>query len=157
MVPSPNSPLPQAAECNDCPMNAFNSRGAGKACKNERLLALLPPESTPEAPLEKAPMWTLSVSPTKARGFDGYVGDVRRTFALPPIGVVTSISLDSKQDYPALDFGDPLPNPNLAVHFARQGEAQAMLAVEPDVSQFVAQSTKAPAKKAAPVRAVPRR
>ena len=45
MVPSPNAPNPQAKDCQSCPMNAWGSDGKGKACKNGRKLAVLPPGS----------------------------------------------------------------------------------------------------------------
>jgi hypothetical protein len=149
LVPSPNAPLPQAKTCAECPMNAFGSSGKGKACKNERLLAVLPPDGADDTPL-----WTLGVSPTGIKGFDGYVANVARTFNTVPVGVVTTVSLDPNVDYPSLRFGDPVPNPGLGTHFARQAEAKAMLAVEPDVSTFGAAK---PAAKAAAKRPAVRR
>lgn len=150
LVPSPNSPLPQAATCAECPMNQFGSAGAGKACKNERHLAVLPPDGDDETPL-----WALSVSPTGIKGFDGYVAGVARTFQTIPAGVVTTVELDPSKTYPSLMFGGAVPNPNVNAHFARQEEARAMLAVEPDVSGYGVE--KPPAKKAAPKRPAVRR
>lgn len=132
MVPSKNSPLPQASDCSSCPMNQFGSAGDGKACKNCRVMAVLPPDAD-----EDTPMWILSTSPTANKGFDGYVGQVARIFEMPPIGVVTTVSFDPSVTYPKLQFGNPQPNQNVGVHFARQDEARDMLAVEPDVSGFV--------------------
>ena len=150
LVPSPNSPLPQAKTCAECPMNAFGSKGKGKACKNERTAALLPPDADDDAPL-----WKLNVSPTGIKGFDAHVAGVLRTFQTIPVGVVTTISLDPNESYPKLIFSDPVPNPNLAAHFARQAEAAEMLRVEPDVSGYGVE--KPPAQKAAPKRSMPRR
>ena len=73
MVPSKNAPVPQSADCGSCPMNQFGSAGAGKACKNSRMLAVLPPDAD-----ENTPMWTLSTSPTANKGFDGFVTSVAR-------------------------------------------------------------------------------
>ena len=42
LVPSPNSPNKQAETCSACPNNQFGSAGKGKACKNTRLLAVMP-------------------------------------------------------------------------------------------------------------------
>ena len=42
LVASDNSPQKQADTCAECPMNAFGSAGKGKACKNGRVLAVLP-------------------------------------------------------------------------------------------------------------------
>lgn len=146
LAPSPNAPEPQAKTCAECPMNAFGSKGAGKACKNERLLAVLPPTAEADDPL-----WLLSVAPTAIKGFDGYVASVARAFETPPFGVVTTLSLDETKTYALPVFSEPTPNENMAVHFARQGEARELLAVEPDLTQRTAK----PAAKAAPRRAAP--
>jgi hypothetical protein len=131
LAPSPNSPEPQAKTCAECPMNQWGSDGKGKACKNERKLALLPPDADADTPL-----WMLKVSPTASKNFDAHVNGIARTFQTPPVGAITSISLDPTTDYPKLVFGDAQPNPNLTTHFARQDEAKALLAVEPDVSGY---------------------
>lgn len=143
MVPSPNSPNPQAKDCQSCPMNQFGSDGKGKACKNGRKLAVLPPDAD-----ETTDIWTLGVSPTALKNFDGFVAGVARTFAVPPVGVVATVGLSEAVDYPQLQFTDPKPNDNLPVHFARQAEAREMLMVEPDVSNYQAPTAR-PAKKAA--------
>lgn len=132
MVPSPNAPLPQATDCQSCPMNQFGSSGDGKACKNSRVLAVLPPDAD-----EDTPLWLLATSPTANKGFDGYVAGVARVFQMPPVGVVTTVGFDTSVTYAKLTFSDPQPNANLADHFGRQEEARAMLAVEPDVTSFV--------------------
>lgn len=131
LVPSPNSPDRQADDCASCPMNAFGSKGAGKACKNTRLLAVLPPGAD-----EETPLWTLAVSPTAIRNFDGYVNDVRRLFNSPPLGVVTTVAFSEGSDYAQLSFSDPQPNADAAVAIARRAEAVELLAQEPDVSSF---------------------
>lgn len=144
MVPSKNAPLIQAPDCQSCPMNQFRSDGDGKACKNTRVLAVLPPDAD-----ENTPMWVLATSPTANKGFDGFVTSVARVFQMPPVGVITTVGFDNNVSYAKLVFSDPQPNPSVDVHFGRQEEAKAMLAVEPDVSQF---KTAAPAKKSAGAR-----
>lgn len=144
MVPSKNSPLLQAVDCQACPNNQFGSSGDGKACKNTRVLAVLPPDAD-----EDTPLWILATSPTANKGFDGFVTSVARVFQTPPVGVVVTVGFDSAVTYAKLVFSDPQPNPSVGVHFARQAEAQAMLAVEPDVSGFV---KAAPARGKAAVR-----
>lgn len=146
MVPSANAPEKQNDDCDSCPMNAFGSAGAGKACKNTRLLAVLPPDADADTPI-----WTLSVPPTAIKGFDGHIKAVLRTFGMAPVAVVTSITLDPDVDYFKPEFGNPVPNENIEVHFARLAEAQEILFAEPDVSGFNAK----PAKPA--VRAVARK
>jgi len=143
LVPSENSPVKQADSCAECPMNAFGSAGAGKACKNSRLLAVLPPDAD-----EDTPMWTLATSPTAIKGFDGFVKNVQRMFGVPPVGVVATVSFDDAVDHACLKFSDAEPNGNAGVHLARLEEAKEMLAAEPDVSSY----GQAPAKKTAPAR-----
>lgn len=146
MVPSDNSPNRQAETCAACPNNVFGSAGAGKACKNTRVLAVLPPDGDANTPL-----WTLSVSPTAIKAFDGFVQSLSR-LGTAPISMVTEVSFDPTKDYASLRFADPQPNENLAAHFARQPEAREMLLAEPDVSSYVA-AAPAPARgRTAPAR-----
>lgn len=152
LAPSANSPEPQAKTCAECPMNQFGSKGKRKACNNERKLAVLPPDADADTP-----MWTLKVATMGVKSFDSHVNAVVRTFQTPPVGVITSIGLDESVDYPKLTFGNPQPNEALAEHFARQKEAQDMLATEPDVSSYVAASARPAARKAAPARPAARR
>lgn len=149
MTPSDNSPNLQADSCQGCPMNEFGSAGNGKACKNGRLLAVLPPDAD-----DKSEMWTLEVSPTAIKGFDGYVASVARQFGMPPVSVVTTVSLDESVDYAKLVFSNPTPNERLEIAYARQAEAQELLSVEPDVSGYKppAPVGRPAAKKAAPAR-----
>lgn len=131
LTASDNSPAKQATSCAVCPMNQFGSNGDGKACKNTRVMAVLPPDAEPDTPL-----WLLRTSPTAIKAFDAYVASVARTFNLPPVGVVTEVSFDSSSSYASLRFGNPRPNENLVDHFARQSEAGALLYAEPDVSKY---------------------
>ena len=146
LAPSANSPDKQCDDCASCPMNQFGSAptGAGKACKNTRLLAVLPPDADDETEI-----WTLKVSPTAVKAFDGFVASVNRAFQLPPVGVVVTVGFSEAKDFPSLEFSDPQPNENVAEHFSRQDEARDMLMREPDVSGFGAEK---PAKVAKPVR-----
>lgn len=132
MAPSAKAPLAQSTDCQSCPMNQFGSSGDGKACKNSRVLAVLPPDAD-----EDTPLWTLATSPTANKNFDGFVTSVARIFQMPPIGVVATVGFDDSVSYAKLNFSDPQPNENLQTHFGRQEEAKAMLAVEPDVTGFV--------------------
>ena len=136
LVPSPNSPQKQADACAECPMNQFGSSptGSGKACKNTRLLAVLPPDADDETEI-----WTLKVSPTALKNFDSFVAGVNRAFQLPPVGVIVTVGFSDAKDYPSLEFTNPQPNNNVAVHLTRQEEAREMLMREPDVSTYGAE------------------
>lgn len=135
----------QCDSCAACPMNQFGSAGRGKACQNSRLLALLPPDAGADTPL-----MVLKVSPTALRSFDGYVATIARSFQMPPLAVITEISLDPNVDYPSLRFGNPQPaDPDLvALALARREEARTRLNTKPDFAAAAAAS-KAPAKKTA--------
>jgi hypothetical protein len=148
LVPSNNSPAKESDECKGCPNNEFGSAGDGKACKNMRVLAVLPPDAD-----DNTPMWTIKLSPTAIKAFDSYVRGVATTFQLPPVGVVTKFSFDPTSDYATVRVSEPQPlnDEQLAVFAARQDEAAKLLATEPDVSQFQ-NPTRAPAKKVANAR-----
>lgn len=143
LIPSPNSPVKQADSCAECPANIFGSRGAGKACKNTRVLAVLPPDADADTPI-----WTIQVSPTAIKAWDGFVKDVQRQFSAPPVAVVVTVSFNEAAEYAQLTFGDAQPNENIEVHLERVEEATELLAVEPDVSQHGVEKPAAPKKAA---------
>ena len=148
MVPSDNAPAKQSDACPACPMNQFGSAGNGKACKNQRILAVLPTDADADTPL-----MVLKVSPTALKAFDAYVRSVAAQFQLPPVGVITEVSFDPNVTYASLRFGNPQPNENAEVGLNRREEARARLLTEPDVSQYAApapagRGARAPAKTA---------
>lgn len=137
LVPSSNAPVKQSDACASCPMNQFGSDGDGKACKNQRRLALLPPDAD-----EDTPLWILDVSPTGLKSFDGYVRSAASKFGVTPVGLITQITFDPASDYPSLRFGDPRPNEQVATHWGRRTEALERLMQEPDVSSYAAPAAK---------------
>lgn len=151
LVPSANSPEKQSDDCVDCPNNAWNSAGdgkAGKACKNTRLMAVLPPDAAPGDP-----MWLLEASPTAIRGFDGYVNGLATRMNLAPFAVVTTVTFDDSKEYASLVFENPEPLDDPQPFADRIEEAKTMLYAEPDVSSYGQQ----PARKTIPVKAAPRK
>lgn len=153
MVPSENSPEMQAESCAACWANQWKSSptGAGKACSNTRLLAVIEPDGDAETPI-----MLLKVTATALKNFDAYVTGVARAFQRPPRGVVTEISFDPNLKYSSLRFGNPQAcSPDqLALAYARREDAMARLMVEPDVSAFVAAAPAAKGRaKAAPRKA----
>ena len=149
LVPSDNSPDKQCASCAGCWANQFKSAGNGKACQNTRLLALI----TPDADVD-SPIYTLKVSPTALKSFDGHVAQVVRNFGMPVRGVITRISFSPDSDYATLRFNTLAPAPTDLVMLAqaRLTEARERLSTEPDVSALAAandaKGAKAPAKRA---------
>ncbi len=133
MAPSINSPARQSDNCAGCPMNQFGSAGDGKACKNMRRLAVLPPDAD-----EDTPLLILDVSPTGLKSFDGYVRSAASKFNLPPVGLVTQITFAEDVSYASLRFGNPQPNENAGAHWERRTEAMDRLTQEPDVSGYTA-------------------
>lgn len=129
MRPSKNAPLQQSDECDVCPKNEFGSGiGDGKACKNQRLLAVAFPED-PEAKL-----YTLSVPPASLKAFDGYVGAIARMHKVEPVAMITKIRMHPESTYTKLIFDDPVPNEQLALHYNKMQEARTLLETEPDTS-----------------------
>lgn len=131
LVPEAVSPVKQADSCAECPNNVFGSDGAGKACKNLRLLAVVEDNDNPDSPI-----YLLKVSPTAIKAFDGYVATIQTQFDSLPVSVVTDVYFDPNLKYGSLRFGNPRPNPNLAIHFDRIAAATARLGVIPDVSTY---------------------
>lgn len=144
LVASENSPVRQSDSCAGCPMNQWGSDGKGKACKNGRLLAMLPLDADNDTPV-----MILKVSPTAIKAFDSYVAAVARSFQLPPLGVVTEISFDDASSYASLRFKNPRPNENIELAFQRRDEARKRLLTEPDVSSYDAAPPPPPKKTAA--------
>lgn len=131
LIPSANSPKKEAEGCDICPNNAFGSKGAGKACSNGRLLAVVEDSDNPEAPIR-----LLKVSATAIKGFDAYVKTIQTQFDTTVVGVTTEVYFDPNQTYGSLRFGSPEPNANLEVHYNRLAAARERLLTEPDVSQY---------------------
>ena len=156
LVPSDNSPNKQAETCAECPMNVFGSRGDGKACKNGRMLAVMPVRGDGETDedLANAPIWLMQVSPTALKAWDGYVKDVQRQYGVPPLGVITEVGFSEAVTYAQLTFSSVGPNEDVHVALDRVDEAKDLLNEEPDVSTYGQEKAK-PAKAAAKTAARP--
>lgn len=130
MTPGANAPQPQAGSCASCPQNQYGTAptGKGKACTNNRLLAVLPLDADASSPL-----WLIRVAPTAINDFDAYVNRVGRQYSLPVRGVVTEISYDPAVDYVKLRFNDvePATKDMLLLAHSRKAEALTMLLADP--------------------------
>lgn len=138
LVPSPNSPNKQSDTCASCSMNQFGSAGNGKACKNTRLLAVVPAAALDD-PDTETPVWILSVPPASLRHYDAYVKSLAAKHKTVPTGVITNIVPDKTVSYAAPRFNvvRPLAGKELGVFMTRREEARSRLVAEPDVSQYV--------------------
>jgi hypothetical protein len=90
-----------ADDCNACPKNQWGSSptGKGKACKNQRRLAIVPADATKDARI-----LTLYVSPTALKSWDEYVSKLAREEGLLPVQAITEVSFDPNEAYPTLQF-----------------------------------------------------
>lgn len=147
LVPFDESPDRQADTCKECPQNQWESDpkgGKGKACKNQRIAAVLPPDAD-----DDTPMWTLKVSPTGIKSFDGYVNGLQSKLQSAPFMVITTVSFDDSVDYPSLKFSDPEVLEDASVFAARIDEANKLISAPIDFSGYEAAVAKPAAKKAA--------
>lgn len=139
LVPHATSPVKQADSCAEkvCPNNMWGSKGAGKACSNSRILALVQPDAD-----ENTKPMMLKLSATAIAPFDAYVGTIKAQFDTLPIGVITDIYFDPNSIWASLRFGNPEENPNLEVHFALKAAALQRMLTPLDVSKYEAPTKK---------------
>jgi len=137
LVPSESSTNKQADGCKDCTNNEFGSgEGNAKACKNTRTIAVL--EADPETLDDpEATIYTISVSPSALKNFDGFVSALASKQYLP-VQVVTELSFDPNKDHPCLTFRSNDVNEHAELHWSRIEEARNILTAEPDTSSYEA-------------------
>lgn len=144
LKPSKNAPKPQSESCSSCHWNQYRTarQGNGKACKNTRLLALLPADADASTPI-----WLLSISPTGIQHWDRYAATIFAQFGATPARVVTTIAFDPKEDFPSVRFGNPVPleDDKLPLFVSRLDQARDRLLVEPDYSNFQKKEESQPA------------
>lgn len=142
MAPPSDVPMKQSDDCPSCPMNQFGSatNGAGKACQNQRILAVVQPDD-PEAEI-----MLMKVSPSATRGFDNYISKLSSMLKVPPFAVITEVTFDESARYDKLEFGNPRVNPLFKEYGERVEETHALL--EPRFEAPASQeATAAPADK----------
>lgn len=135
MVPFKSSPDKQSNACTGCPMNEWETAptGKGKACKEARVLAVIPDDATDET----VPS-ILKVSPTALKPYDNYVRSIASSLNKAPFQVITEVSFDPNVDYPSLRFGNPTPASDelASIAFNLRGAARDRLLSEPDFSGY---------------------
>jgi hypothetical protein len=135
MAPSDAAPEKQADACGVCPMNQFGSAGAGKACKNRILVALLPPDAT-----EDTEPNVLSIPPTALKHFQKYMRTLTKVAKMNSIEVVTRVGFNPNSQYaePMFDIATDVVdgrkqyrrNPILALSIAKKEGARDRLESE---------------------------
>jgi hypothetical protein len=137
LEPVDDSPVHQSTNCSTCPMNLFKSaaNGKAKACKNTRLLAVVPVNNIAEAPI-----WLLSVPPSSTGKYDTYIKDLADEQQLTPLFCATEVSQDKKISYAAPRFRsvDTLDKTSVAAAITRMEEAKALVLSVPDFTDYVA-------------------
>lgn len=121
LVPSEKAEMIQADNCNECPMNQFGSNGNGKACQNQRIIAVLP------AGKPDAEIMTIRVSPSAIKGFDNYVDSLATKYKVPTFAVTTQVSFDPKTTYAKLIFDNPAPNADFKAFGERREDATPVM------------------------------
>ena len=99
MVPHPSVANPLCDNCADCPANKWESQdmfggkaGRGKACKNQRVLAIIPADTKPEDILT-AEVAILKVPVTSVQNWGQYVNKVATLFNRPPLAMITQLGV----------------------------------------------------------------
>lgn len=137
LAPSVNAPAKQSEACKTCPQNQFGSapNGKAKACKNMRVLAVMPANVSD---FEKAPIYTLSVPPGSLSYFDKYVSNLASRAKRTPISVVTRVSLDKQTAYfsPRFDVLSPVADEDISKYFGFREEARKILTATPDFAGY---------------------
>jgi len=136
MVPSEASPERQHENCKLCPWNQFGSRGAGKACKNTRELAVLLVGDPEDLDVANDPLYTISVPPTSLKSFDQIATFCKATFNGPPIKAVIKAKVNKVGVYSNIMFTGAEAFPLYADAMARREEAYELISKEPDVSRI---------------------
>ena len=150
MVPLPASTAIQNPGCDGCAQNKFGTKGAGKACQNRILVAVLPADAD-----ETTPLALLDLPPTSIQQFQKYVASVAGTLQRPPYGVITHVECDQNETYAKLIFSDPQPfdmdNADDVAQVnlirSRRNEARERLLTPPDLT--ASNDAVTPAKKSA--------
>ncbi len=142
LVPVESSLKKQADDCNSCPNFQWGSRGKGKACKTNRLLAVIAADNPTENEI-----LMLRVSPTAIKFWDKYVAELQTKQNLLPMAVVTEVSFATDTAYSTIRFAQAktLSDGEVKLFWSRRQEAVELLSKEPDFQ--VGEEKAAPAKK----------
>jgi hypothetical protein len=98
MAPPSTVEKPVNEKCIDCDYNKFGSKGRGKKCSNNVLLAVIPDDFTDESEV-----YTIKVAAKGLKGWAKYVRELQ-AINVDPAQVVTSLSFVEGLSYPCLNF-----------------------------------------------------
>lgn len=141
LVHSKKAKQPQYANCKDCPMNQFGTRGRGKACSNRMYVAVLPIDAD-----QNTQIHVLDIAPTGIKAFKDYFIQLARAtgaggLGLPPQGIDVLVR-PAPVTYPLIQFTDGKPldfnSPFVRMVMSRVQEAEDLLLTEPNYDEIVA-------------------
>lgn len=135
MAPDVSVSEPEAIDCASCILNQWGSEGKRKACKNQKIVAVLPPDDP------NADILLVKVSPTGVKDFDGMVSVGVSRFGKVPVQVIAEIGIKPAGQGYAFTFGlatdensQPVLNPEVGAFIARAEEAQKIVEARPDMA-----------------------
>lgn len=128
MEPHDESADKQHENCAGCPQNEFGSgEGKGKACKNQRRLALISADNLSAESVEDGDIVFMKVPPTSLKGWAYFVKALNSNYQRPPFGMITEISLvpDSKTQFKVV-FSPirPVPDAVMSAIMERRAELE---------------------------------
>lgn len=155
MAPHADSEKPQSETCKACKHNVFGSadQGKGKACKNQRRVALIHADAVEKGAGEIAStvIATAKLSPMNAPIYSKYALGLAAAKSVPPIGVITQMSCspDQKSQFKVewQFVRDVTDGGAMGALMARREEAKATL-FRPYPRNAEPEAKAAPAKKA---------
>lgn len=111
----------QSPTCKGCHQNVFGSKGRGKACSNNVLLAILPEKFSNESEL-----YTVKVSATGLTGWANFIHELE-TENKDPAQVITSLSFKKGVSFPTLEFKYVGGNPDITGISPFMAQADSLL------------------------------
>jgi hypothetical protein len=127
LKPFDNATDKQAESCKECPLNQFGSKGAGKACQNRRLVAVLPPDASADTDI-----YVLDVSATGIKGFDTIIAQMATVAGKEPhyfkVEVFPKQAANSRAQTWGFSNPRPLSEEAIAIMESKLDAAAAQLA-----------------------------
>ncbi len=130
LAPYAHAPGRAADKCEGCPNNEFGSasNGEGKACTNRRRLVVMLLSDAQKEGFDKAPLYTMELSPTALRGWARYVRSLARQYTIPPVACVTVFACEPSVKYSTIvpAFGRLLASHEVTEAMTRLQEANEL-------------------------------
>lgn len=127
MKPSDKSTEKQAESCDTCPLNEYGSKGKGKACRNQLIMAVQMPDLSDDT------VMTITASPTAQTDMRLYLKKVTDLYG-HPVKAVTSFTLvDAPRGF-KLRAAAADVNTRYADHVKYLQQAEAAVTAEPQAA-----------------------